>query len=134
MARYEVLDHTADIGIRAYGGTLPEIFSSAAAGMFSLITESEVSGTGELAIELEADDVEQLLVDWLSELLFAFDSKGLLFSGFEVDIEGRALHARVRGESYDPERHRLEREIKAVTYHMLEVNLEKGYAQVIFDI
>jgi len=85
-------------------------------------------------IKAKADDLEQLLVDWLSELLYICDTQDLLFSEFEVSITGTELIGKARGEVMDPSRHGLKTEIKAVTYHMLEVNKSENYVQVLFDI
>ena len=134
MKRHEVIDHTADVGLRAYGSTAPEIFESAAEGMFSLVTRSPVAEKGEIELHLEAHSRERLLVDWLSELLFLFETRGLLFHSFEVKLRGNKLDAKASGELYDPERHEKAMDIKAVTFHMLELNEKKGYAQVLFDI
>ncbi|MFQ6012771.1 MAG: archease [Thermoplasmata archaeon] len=133
--RYEVLEHTADVGIKAYGDGVNEIFENAALGMFDLMTDvSRVRPVGEVHVEVEAHDLGSLLVDWLSELLFLHDTDDVFFSEFDVTVEDVALRAEARGEDADPARHPHEGLVKAVTYHMLEVNPEEGYAVVIFDI
>ncbi len=132
--RFEEIDHTADVGIRAYGKTASEIFESAAAGMFSLIANLEkVKPVGEEEIRLSADDLPGLMVAWLSELLYLHETQRLLFCRFDVEVRGTRLHARARGETIDKKRHELKLAIKAVTYHRLTVDLEKGVAEVIFD-
>ena len=135
MKRFEYLDHTADIGIKAYGQTLEECFENAALGMFTILFGgSEIKEVGEFEIRLEAPDLEQLLVDWLSELLYLHEADELAFCSCSVKLEGAKLDARVKGEAFNPERHVVDTQIKAVTYHMLEVDEEKGYVQVLFDI
>jgi len=135
MMKYEVIDHTADVAIKAYGKDLNEIFENAALGMFDLITDaSSVRAVGEYEISLNSLDLESLMVDWLSELLFLHETQNLLLSDFEVNIEDTRLKARVRGEAIDLKRHPLNIAIKAVTYHMIEVNEKEGYAFVLFDI
>ncbi len=132
--RFEEIEHTADVGIRAYGTTASEIFESAAAGMFSLVANLEgVKPVGEEEIRLSADDLPGLLVAWLSELLYLHETQRLLFCRFEVEVRGAQLHARAWGEAIDKQRHELKLAIKAVTYHRLSVDLEKGVAEVIFD-
>jgi SHS2 domain-containing protein len=85
MKTYELIEHTADVGIKAYGKNISEAFENAAKGMFDIITDkSEIESTGEYEIHLEAPDLEQLLVDWLSELLFLNSAKNLVFSFFKV--------------------------------------------------
>jgi SHS2 domain-containing protein len=136
MKSYEFFDHTADIGIKAYGKTLAEAFENAAQGMFDLITDhSHVDPIGQYNIRLEATDVEQLLVDWLSELLFLHSAKNLVFGFFTVQLTDTSLSAKVMGEELSSSKHNMGVEIKAVTYHMLEVHKGKPCVlQVLFDI
>ena len=138
MKTYELIDHTADIGVKAYGKNLSEAFEHAAKGMFDIITDnSEIESVGQYDIKLEAPDLEQILVDFLSELLFLNSAKNLVF-GFikvELDEKNNSLSARVFGEKYNISKHKVGAEIKAVTYHMLEVKKKKPYSvQVLFDI
>jgi SHS2 domain-containing protein len=135
VPRFEELEHTADCGIRAYGRTSDELFANAAAGMFSLITDLDtVKPVGEYEVRAKARDLKALLVDFLSELLFVHENRKLLFSEFDVKVEGLAVDARVRGEPIDRTRHRLHLSLKAVTYHDMIVDPDRGIAQVIFDI
>ena len=133
--RYETIDHTADIAIKAYGSSMPEAFSNAAYAMFDIMADiKNINSKKELHVRLEAPDTEQLLVDWLSELLYLFEVEEILFSEFEVSIRDNILDAVVKGEPMDLTRHELKTEIKAVTYHMLEIDLEQNTVQVLFDI
>jgi len=133
--RYEEIDHTADVGIRAYGSTLDELFANASEGMFSLIANLEdVRPVGEVEIRLQADDIPILLLRWLSELLYLHETQRFLFSSFEVRVRDTSLEARARGEAIDKTRHELRLAIKAVTRHRLSVDPVKGMAEVIFDI
>ncbi|MFO7677513.1 MAG: archease [Thermoplasmatota archaeon] len=136
MKAYDFIEHTADIGVKAYGETLDEAFSHVAQAMFDIITDhSKVDMVGEFKIELCADNLEQLLVDWLSDLLFLNTANNLVFGGFNVEITDNRLIAYVYGEEFDVSKHNIGMEIKAVTYHMLEVNTKKPiYVQVLFDI
>ena len=136
MKHYELIEHTADVGIKAYGKNVSEAFENAARGMFDIITDnSKIESVGQYDIELDAQDLEQLLVDWLSELLFLNSAKNLVFGSFKVKIEKNHLSAQVFGEEYSKSKHKMGVEIKAVTYHMLEVgDKEPYYAQVLFDI
>ena len=138
MKTYELIDHTADVGVKAYGKTLSEAFENAAKGMFDIITDSsEIESIGQYNIELEAPDLEQLLVDWLSELLFLNSAKNLVFGFFKIDLDekNKKLTAKVFGEKFDLSKHKIGAEIKAVTYHMLEVKKKKPFhVQVLFDI
>ena len=133
--RYEETEHTADVGIRAYGRSLNELFANAAEGMFSLIAElSSVKAVGEVEVRLTSEDIPTLLLNWLSELLYIHETQNLLFSEFDVDVKGTSLQGRARGEAIDKKRHELKLVIKAVTRHRLAVDAKKGFAEVIFDI
>ncbi len=135
MKRFEELEHTADCGIRAYGSTLSELFSNAAAGMFSLITDLDaVKPVGEYEVRVRSKDTEALLFDFLSELLFVHETQKLLLSEFEVRMADLSVDARARGEKIERGRHPLHLNIKAVTYHGMIVDEEGGVVQVIFDI
>src|SRR5581483_9655681 len=102
-APYEAFDHTADIGLHAYGQTLPELFSHAAAGMESLMVAPEkVEQCVSREVSAEGHDLVSLLVAWLNELIFLFDTDYLLFNRFEIsDFTGTHLRATVYGEPYD---------------------------------
>ena len=135
---YEVFEHTADIGLHAYGDTLTDLFIHAAQGMESLMVPPEqIRVMTSREITVEGRDTVALLVAWLNELIVLFDTDYLLFSEFVIDIitETR-LTARASGEPYDAQRHELSSAIKAVTWHEAAVNhTDQGYqARIIFDI
>jgi SHS2 domain-containing protein len=134
---FEILDHTADIGIIAYGADIKQAFANAARGLFSLITDlGDVEERLHRDIELSAADEESLLVDWLNELVFYFDTEGIIFRRFEISqLNNRHLKARGYGEKVDNSKHRLKRGVKAATYHMLKIEKDNGCRlQVLFDI
>jgi SHS2 domain-containing protein len=135
---YEVFDHTADIGLHAYGRTLPELFIHAAQGMESLmVVPEQIQVQVSREITVEGHDTVSLLVTWLNELIFLFDTEYLLFRDFEIDaITETHLKGRASGEPYDSQRHDLSSVIKAVTWHEAAVTLtDDGYkARIIFDI
>lgn len=138
MTAFEVIEHTADIGIRSFGDTEEEAFENAAAGMFSLVANmDDIRETREFPIEVEAEDSETLLVEWLNELLYIFESNRVLLKRFQVEELGEnRLKGKAWGEPLDESRHELGTDIKAVTYHMLKVEKTgTGWeADVIFDI
>lgn len=138
MKRYELLDHTADIGIIAYGPTKESAFEACAEAMFDLITPvSDISEKTRFDIEVDAEDLESLLVTWLNELLYVFEVKGLIFKRFEVVLIGNEqLISHGYGEKFDPKKHTLQREIKAVTYNLLKIENQGNQwcIQVVFDI
>jgi SHS2 domain-containing protein len=138
MKKYELLNHTADIGIIAYGRTKEEAFASTAEAMFDLITPIEdIQERTRFDVEVDAEDLESLLVTWLNELLYIFEVKGLIFKRFEVTLIGNGqLISHCYGEKYDSKKHVIQRYIKAVTYNLLKIESQgdKWYIQVVFDI
>jgi len=140
--KYEYLEHTADIKFLAYGDTLEEVFENAALAMFNVIIDtSKVSGETAREISLTSPDLESLLVDWLSELLYLFEVDEVIFWKFQVEEikeeEGEySIKDLASGEQYYPESHPFETEIKAVTYNQLELEktTEGWKAQVVVDI
>jgi len=141
MKEFEILEHTADIGIIAYGKTKREVFINAAKGMFEIIT----GGTKNLKenfydkIKLEADNLEGLLFAWLNELLYIGETRLVILNKFKIkELSGFQIKAEVGGTKINPPSTKIEKEIKAVTYHRLEIKKdeESGLwrAQAIFDI
>ncbi|MCD6331367.1 MAG: archease [Thermoplasmata archaeon] len=134
---FKIIEHTADIGIEAYGKNLEEAFENAAKGMFAIITNNgKIESKIERKVEIPHEgDEELLLVDWLSELLYIHDVENLVFGEFKVKINDKLIgHA--YGEKYDRQKHGYGMQIKAVTYHMLEIKRnKKGVTiKVLFDI
>lgn len=120
---YRLFDHTADVGVEASARSRPELFETAAIALFSLITDVDtVVPRIERELSVGACDTEELLVRWLSELLFLHDAEGQLFSRFAVSLlTPTHLRALVSGEPFDPVRHPVKTEVKAVTYHQVTV-------------
>ncbi len=136
MKRYQLIEHTADTGLVAYGQTLAEAFANAAYGLFSIIAELKtVKETESRRLEISEDDPEALLFEWLNRLIYLFDVDMILLRRFEItDFNGHRLKATCYGEKYDPSRHRLKTGVKAATYHLLKADQEKNQVRVIFDI
>lgn len=135
---YEFIEHTADVGVRAYGPDLPALFQHAALGMMAIMTDpGRVEPRLSKEIGLEAEDRETLLVEWLSEIIFLIETENLLFSRFDVSFSSDTkLTAIVAGEPLDTEKHDLKTQVKAVTLHNLAVKKtgSSWVAQVIFDV
>ena len=134
---FEIIDHTADVGIIAYGTDMSQAFANAARALFSLITELDaVEEALSRDIELTAADEESLLVAWLNELIYLFDTEQIIFKRFDIiQFAPTHLKARVYGEKVDRAKHQLKTGIKAATYHGLKVEQnDGGRVQVIFDI
>jgi SHS2 domain-containing protein len=138
MKRFEILDHTADIGLVIYGENLKALFENAGEAFFRLITDlRKVRRRVERRINIGGESLDRLMVDWLSELLYLHDVENLLFQGFKVESVGKdGLKAIVKGEVFREGVHVIKTEVKAVTYHRIEVRQEKGgwRAQVILDL
>lgn len=136
VKRYKLVEHTADVGLIAYGRTLAEAFGNTAYGMFSIIAElGTVREVESRQIEVGDNDLEGLLFEWLNSLIYFFDVEMLLFRRFDIsDLAENRLKAICYGEKYDPSRHHLKIGVKSATYHMLKVDRGKNEVQVIFDI
>ena len=136
MKRYRLIEHTADIGLIAYGNNLAEAFGNAAYGMFSIIAGLRaVREVESRQVKLEAKDMEALLFDWLNSLLYFFDTDTLLLKRFDIsELTENRLQATCYGERYNPSRHRLKIGVKSATYHMLKIDREKNHVRLIFDI
>jgi SHS2 domain-containing protein len=135
---YRLLEHTADMGIEAEGETQAALFQQMALGLRQIITACpDIRPQTEMMIDVVGMDREELLVNWLNELVFLLETRHFLPAIFEIEtIDEQRLRARVRGETFDPARHFLEREIKAVTYHQIKVESTGQYwsAQVFVDL
>ncbi|MGE5838638.1 MAG: archease [Deltaproteobacteria bacterium] len=136
--RFELVDHTGDLGVRVFGESLPEIFDQAARSLTAILTDPETIQIKEIReFLLEARTDEELLISWLNELVYLFDTKGLLFKAFNVlAVQDHRLQAMARGETYDEGRHPIKTTVKAATYHQLKIENAHGVwtAQVIFDL
>ena len=135
---YETFEHTADLGLRIRSKDLDGLFEEAARAMFSnIVTELDsVRPAEQRTFEIDGDRRDDLLRDWLADLLYAFHADHMLFSRFEVHTADDRLTAIARGEPIDPGRHEIDAELKAVTYHGLKVEQEgDGWlAEVIIDL
>jgi len=135
---YETFEHTADIGIRVRAADLNGLFEDAARGLFAVLVANPeaVRPVQELSFRIEAQRLDDLLHDWLAELLFAFDTRRVLLGEFRAEVLEDRVEALARGEPIDPQRHQLDMEIKAITYHELKVERDgDGWlAEVIVDL
>ncbi|MBI5635164.1 MAG: archease [Nitrospirae bacterium] len=154
MKQFEILDISGDAGIRAFGHDLPELFVNAGIGMYNLITDiADIQEKKPLEISVQGSSREGLLVSFLNELIFHFDTYG--FVGKSVSIKklpsdkltdlptgepefrrAYRLEAKLTGEEFDPDRHKGKLLIKAATYHKLLIEKIDGLyqAEIIFDI
>jgi SHS2 domain-containing protein len=142
MKPFELIEHTADIGIKAHGSTLAELFENSAKGMFSIIAGEGYKAQGSNAvrnidINTDKDDLEEVLVSWLSELLYIFNREKIYFSDFKIlSLNNRSIKAEATGVNIDLYQSSLYTEIKAVTFHNLKIeeNMEGFSCAIIFDV
>ena len=138
MEPFRVLEHTADVGFEAFGRTREEVFANAARALMNIVVDLDsVNPAAAVPVQAEGSDPPDLLVNWLSEILYLYDADGWVFRGFEVrSLTDRSISAIARGEKFDPARHQVNLLVKAVTYHQLalEKTADGWRAQVYVDI
>ena len=135
---YRFFDHTADFGLEIFGDDAYSLFEEAAKALFDLITPSASPEQGvRRKVDVTGDDWADLMVNWLRELLYLWNGESVLVREIKLAaVQETLLQATVTYEDYDPDRHEIRNEIKAVTYHQIEVGpFEDGWrARVVFDI
>lgn len=132
---YEILEHPADIGLRVYGRTLAELFVHAGHGLAAIALEAEDSGSTErVSLSAQGTDREDLLVNWLSEILYYMDAEGWVFRDFRIQkIADNVIEGEGWGERRDPARYPHSVAVKAVTYHQLSVRKTgEGWEAVVY--
>jgi SHS2 domain-containing protein len=138
MQRYRVFNHTADLGIHVFGKTASEVFQNGAYALFDLITDTElVRPSLERSVLATGKSWDELWVNYLRECLYLFNGEGLLLRDYAIlTIDEEQVTVRMRGEAFDPLRHRIKKEIKAVTYHeaTLRETPQGWTGRVIFDV
>ncbi len=138
---YELLDHEADVGIRTYGETIEKAFENGAKALFSIMVDLEkIESKRAVSIECDADEIEELFVEWLNELLAEKDLEEMSFSKFEVTIhkegEGYRLEGKAWGEQFDFTKHGAKLEVKAATYFGLRMGKknDKIFIECVVDV
>jgi SHS2 domain-containing protein len=138
VVSFRVLEHTADIGFEAFGASVEELFANAARALIDLEVDLDtIRPSRELNLKVEGSAWSDLLVNWLSEILYLNDAEGWLFRDFRVQqLEEKVITATARGEKFDRARHRVKMLVKAVTYHqlVLEETAQGWRAQVYVDV
>ncbi|OKY78470.1 MAG: Archease SHS2 domain containing protein involved in activation of tRNA ligase RtcB [Candidatus Methanohalarchaeum thermophilum] len=136
---FEFIEHTADAKFKAYGKNLNEVLENAAYATFrSMLDLSDVEPTLKKEINLSSSELDELLFNWISELIYYFDAENIVFKDFNAQVEktkqGYELFSKVYGEKINPKKHKFETEVKAITYHDLEIEEKNGYqVQVVLD-
>jgi SHS2 domain-containing protein len=135
---HETFDHTADLGLRVRAADLSTLFAEAGLALEGALVEdlTTVTPARSLDVRLGADDLDYLLFDWLKLLLYRFEEEQMLFCRFELTVDDTGLKGVAHGEPFDPARHQLSHEVKAITYHGLKVErtADGWLAEVIVDI
>jgi len=138
MQPFRTLEHTADVGFEAFGATREEVFANAARALMHLIVDLDtITPREEVSVQVKGTDLESLVVNWLSEILFLHDAEGWLFRDFHIDsLRDDAVCARARGEKLQRPQHQPKLMVKAITYHQLVwEQIPQGWrAQVYVDI
>lgn len=135
MKRYEVIDHTADLMIRSYGKDMKECYENMAYGMFDQTVDLDgVTPAETREIDVTGLDGEDSLYSFLSELLFIEDYENIILKEFDVKIDGLRITCTAKGERLDRGRMHVRGEIKAVTFHMMEIDAETPSVTVLFDV
>ena len=136
--KYRLIDHTADFGIHVFGSDLKDLFSNAAFAMFDQITiVKDLHPEKELKINLTGSDWPDLMINWLRELLYLWTGKERLVGKVKIlTISEYKLSAKVKYDPYEPDRHVITNDIKAVTYHQIQVNQVSNAweSRIIFDV
>ena len=125
---FEILEHPADVGFRAWGSTVEELYANSALALMNIAADTDIlTGSEEWAITVSGHDYESVLVNWLEEILYLFDSAQFAAREFRVEkISTVAVSGRLIGEPRDPARHPWKVIVKAVTYHGIEVAQRNG--------
>ena len=135
---YEIINHTADLGIVVRGATINELFVNAADAMTDLMVKADIREKGtRRKLIVEGEDLPDLMVRWLSEILYLFDGEHILVRAIEIgSVSPTRLQSKLNVVSLNKGNHEILREIKAVTYHQIAVEetADGWEARVIFDI
>ncbi len=135
---YEILEHPSDLGIEAHGSTREEMYRNAALGLIFVIAgTSIIEPLIERTISIPAIDRENLLVRWLTEVLFLCDAERFLTAAVEFEVlSDTLLKAKILGEPFNAAKHNLNLDVKAITYHQLKIEGHSGdwTARVFVDI
>ena len=138
MKKYEQTDHTADIGLKIFGNSLLDLFANAGYALCDSLTDiSKVIPATKQTFCLQRASTEELLVEWMGDLLYTFETEGLLFSRFNIiSIDKNSLSAEAEGEFFNSALHTIKNGVKAVTYHKLKIEEKNGLwlAEVVLDV
>ncbi|MCZ6622725.1 MAG: archease [Deltaproteobacteria bacterium] len=136
--KYRILKRSSGLAIKVFGKTQAELFANSAFALFDLIADVEkIQVRDHLPLEVEGVDRDDLMVNWMRELLYLFQVSGYLLKEFQVrEVKEDSVRGEVSGEKFDPDRHDIQREIRSVVYHQsrMEKTGDKWIAQVMFEL
>jgi len=136
--RYQVVSRSSDLAIRVFGKSQAELFANSASALFDLITDiDKVEVRERLALEVEGTDRDDLMVNWMRELLHLYQGSGYLLKEFEIrEVRDSYIRGQVGGEKFDPDRHEVRREFRSVAHHQSRMTqtAERWTAQVLFEL
>jgi SHS2 domain-containing protein len=136
--KYKLIDHTADFGMQVFGSDPQELFTNAALALFDVITEmDELTGRDSCHIRTSGEDWSDLMINWLREILYLWNGKERLVKSIQIlSLSEEKISAKIYFDAYMPDHHTIKTEVKAVTYHQIQVKSSpSGWeARVIFDI
>lgn len=140
MKDFEFIEHTADVGVRVYGKNIEELFKNCARVLFSLLVDTKPKKNTKRKVILKAQDIEDLLVNWLNELISLFFACKFLPADYSISIEknhsSKTLKADIKGQRFDPYSSKINMEVKAATHHGLKVKKigKIWQVEIIFDV
>ncbi|MBI2361170.1 MAG: archease [Deltaproteobacteria bacterium] len=136
--KYRILSRSSDLLIKVFGGTQAELFANSAFALFDLITDiGKVEDRERMLLEVEGVNRDDLMVNWMRELLYLYQGSGYLLREFQVqEARDNYVRGEVCGEKFDPDRHEIQRDIRAVAYHQSRMDKtgDQWTAQVIFEL
>lgn len=136
--RYRILNRSSDLVIKVFGKTQDELFANSGFALFDIMTDVEkIQATDQLPLEVEGVDRDDLMVNWMRELLYLYQGSGYLLREFKVrEAKDNYVRGEVSGEKFDPDRHEIRREIKSIAYHQsrMEKTGDQWTAQVMFEL
>jgi SHS2 domain-containing protein len=135
---FNILEHPADMGIEAHGNNLKEAFEQAAVGLIAIILDpSKIENIATKKVQIYASDYEQLLVKWLTEVLYLYDGENFATGKFEIEtLTPKSVTAIINGEKFNNTKHTTKMDVKAITYHQILVQEKQdgGLIRVYLDI
>lgn len=135
---FELIDVSGDVGLRAFGDDIKTAFKNIAIGLYSLITDiSKICEEKEIRVNITADSIDNLIISWLNELIYQFDTYGFIGKSILInELDENKINAVIKGEEFNPEKHERKLLVKAATYHKLRIEKinNKWEIDVIFDI